>query len=105
MTVVVTVKINDGIVLACDSAATFSNVEGIAVKIYNNANKCFNLVKGLPIGGMVCGAGGIGAASMSTISKDLRSRFSGKGHRTSRLEVAGRLHDGVGGAARARVPF
>ena len=78
MTVVVTVKINDGIVLACDSAATFSNVEGIAVKIYNNANKCFNLVKGLPIGGMVCGAGGIGAASMSTISKDLRSRFSGR---------------------------
>jgi hypothetical protein len=78
MTVVVTVKINDGIVLACDSAATFSNEVGVAVKIYNNANKCFNLVKGLPIGGMVCGAGGIGSASISTISKDLRNRLSGE---------------------------
>ncbi len=77
MTVIVTVKINDGIVLACDSAATFSNENGAPVKIYNNANKAFNLVKGLPIGTLACGAGGIGAASMSTITKDLRRRLSG----------------------------
>jgi hypothetical protein len=37
----------------------------------------FNLVKGLPIGSLTWGAGGIGAASISTISKDLRRRFSG----------------------------
>lgn len=77
MTVVVTVKINDGIVLACDSATTFSNENGIAVKIYNNANKAFNLVKGMPIGTLACGAGGIGSASISTITKDLRRRLSG----------------------------
>jgi hypothetical protein len=77
MTVVVTVKINDGIVLACDSATTFSNDAGVPVKIYNNANKAFNLVKGLPIGTMACGAGGIGAASISTLTKDLRRRLSG----------------------------
>lgn len=77
MTVIVTVKINDGIVLACDSAATFSNDAGVPVKIYNNANKAFNLVKGLPIGTLACGAGGIGAASMSTITKDLRRRLCG----------------------------
>ena len=78
MTIVVTVKINDGIVLASDSATTFSDQQGVAVKIYNNANKVFNLVKGLPIGGLTWGAGGIGATSISTISKDLRRRFAGQ---------------------------
>jgi hypothetical protein len=77
MTIVVTVKINDGIVLASDSATTFHDQQGVPVKIYNSANKVFNLVKGLPIGGLTWGAGGIGAASISTISKDLRRRFSG----------------------------
>jgi hypothetical protein len=78
MTIVVTVKINDGIVLASDSATTFSDDNGNVVKIYNNGNKVFNLVKGLPIGGLTWGAGGIGAASISTITKDLRRRLSGK---------------------------
>ncbi|MFB9262282.1 hypothetical protein ACFFWD_03720 [Bradyrhizobium erythrophlei] len=78
MTVIVTVKINDGIVLACDSATTFSNDAGVPIKIYNSANKAFNLVKGLPIGGLTCGAGGIGSASISTITKDLRRRLSGQ---------------------------
>lgn len=78
MTVIVTVKINDGIVLACDSATTFSNDAGVPIKIYNNANKAFNLIKGLPIGGLTCGAGGIGDASISTITKDLRRRLSGE---------------------------
>jgi hypothetical protein len=78
MTIVVTVKINDGIVLASDSATTFSDQQGNAVKIYNNANKVFNLVKGLPIGSLTWGVGGIGAASISTISKDLRRRLAGE---------------------------
>jgi hypothetical protein len=78
MTIVVTVKINDGIVLASDSATTFSDDKGTPFKIYNNANKVFNLVKGLPIGGLTWGAGGIGAASISTITKDLRRRLAGK---------------------------
>ena len=77
MTIVVTVKINDGIVLAADSATTFSDQQGAVVKIYNNANKAFNLVKGLPIGGLTWGAGGIGFASISTITKDLRRRLTG----------------------------
>jgi hypothetical protein len=77
MTIVVTVKINDGIVLASDSATTFSDQQGTVVKIYNNANKAFNLVKGLSIGGLTWGAGGIGSASISTITKDLRRRLAG----------------------------
>lgn len=70
MTIIVSVKINDGVVMASDSAATFANGQ-----IYHHANKIVNLVKGLPIGAMVTGAGGIGNESIGTILKDLRHRF------------------------------
>lgn len=76
MTIVVTVKVTDGIVLASDSATTFSDSAGTPVKVYNNANKVFNLVKGLPLGAMTYGAGSIGAASIATLSKDLRAHFN-----------------------------
>lgn len=79
MTIVVTVKVTDGLVLAADSAATFylPGAHGsVITKIYNHANKIFNLRKGLSIGAMVYGAGGIGASSVETLSKDLRRRFS-----------------------------
>ena len=75
MTIIVTVKVTDGIVLAADSAASFFGVGESRVKIYNNANKIFNLVRGYPIGAMVYGAGGIGSASVETLSKDLRTLF------------------------------
>jgi hypothetical protein len=75
VTVIVTAKVNDGIVLAADSAASFFDADGHALKIYNNANKIFNLVKVWPIGAMVYGAGGIGAASVETLTKDMRQRF------------------------------
>ncbi len=76
MTIVVTAKVTDGIVLAADSAASFF-AAGTAtpVKIYNHANKIFNLVKVWPIGALVYGAGGIGASSVETLSKDLRRRL------------------------------
>lgn len=89
MTIVVTVKINDGIVLASDSATTFSDDQGNVVKIYNNANKVFNLVKGRPIGGLTWGAGGIGAASISTITKDLRRRLAGQDQIHPEMGIAG----------------
>jgi hypothetical protein len=77
MTIVVTAKVTDGIVLAADSAASFFMPGAAApLKIYNHANKIFNLVKILPVGAMVYGAGGIGAASVETLSKDLRMRMS-----------------------------
>lgn len=72
MTIVVTVRVNDGIVLAADSATSFSDSDGKVVKIYNNANKVFNLVKVWPIGAMTYGSGSIGSASISTLSKDFR---------------------------------
>jgi hypothetical protein len=67
--------VNDGLVLAADSATTFVDSNGNAVKVYNNANKIFNLVKIWPIGAMTYGAGSIGVASIGTLSKDLRQRL------------------------------
>ena len=80
MTIVVTVKVTDGLVLAADSAATFyvPTAGGQVTKIYNHANKVFNLRKVWPVGAMVYGAGGIGASSVETLTKDLRRRFSDK---------------------------
>ena len=73
-------KINDGLVLAADSASTII-AQGPAgqnnvINVYDNANKVFNLKKGLPIGAITWGFGSIGLASISTLMKDLRRRFS-----------------------------
>ena len=76
MTIVVTVQVTDGLVLAADSATSFFDKDGQLAKIYNNANKIFNLVKVWPIGSMTYGAGSIGSASIGTLSKDLREKLS-----------------------------
>jgi hypothetical protein len=81
MTIAIAVQVHDGIVLSSDSASTLSitNAEGKTeiINVYNNANKIFNLRKGLPIGGMTYGLGSFGASSISTLAKDLRRRFTG----------------------------
>jgi hypothetical protein len=78
MSIIVSVKIHDGIVMASDSATTFYTPDGKPGQIYEHANKIVNLVKGLPIGVMTCGAGGIGNASVATLLKDLRQRLAGE---------------------------
>lgn len=81
MTIAVSLKVNDGVVLAADSASSLlvKPVQGPAavVQVFNNANKIFNLRKGLPIGLITWGAGSIGKAAISTLAKDLRVRLSG----------------------------
>ncbi len=72
MTIIVSVKINNGIVIASDSMTSFFRNDEKFVQSYDHENKIFNLYKGLPIGGATCGAGNIGTASISTLSKDLR---------------------------------
>lgn len=73
MTIVVSVRVNDGIVLASDSTTSFVNTAtGSVYKVYNHANKIFNLIKGKHIGAMTFGSGNIGPASISTLSKDFR---------------------------------
>lgn len=79
VTIAISVKVNDGIVLAADSASTLIDKQtGVVRNVYNNANKIFNLRKGLPIGAMTWGSGSIGSAAISTLAKDLRQRFSGE---------------------------
>jgi hypothetical protein len=79
MSIIVSVKINDGIVMAADSTTTFFKETGEAFQSYDHANKIVNLVKGLPIGVMTCGSGGIGNESIETLLKDLRVRLSRDG--------------------------
>ncbi|MBW1723298.1 MAG: hypothetical protein JRJ78_14740 [Deltaproteobacteria bacterium] len=82
MTIAVSVKVHDGLVLAADSASTLiardpkTGRTGVS-KVYNNANKVSNLHRNLPIGIASWGAGSIGNASISTLFKDLRNRFMG----------------------------
>jgi hypothetical protein len=84
LTIAISIKINDGLVLATDSASTLLAVPAAAqdpnpqpqvFNVYNNADKLFNLQKGLPIGAITWGAGSIGQASITTIMKDLRKIF------------------------------
>jgi hypothetical protein len=84
MTIAISIKVNDGIVLASDSATTIIGREpagGTAiVNIYENANKIFNLKKGLPIGAITWGSGSIGPESISTLAKDFRKEVLGEGN-------------------------
>lgn len=80
MTIAISMKVNDGVVLAADSATTIlgrdpQGATGV-INIYDNANKIFNLRKGLPIGAITWGAGSIGHASISTIAKDFRKKLT-----------------------------
>jgi hypothetical protein len=112
VTIAVLVKVNDGFVLATDSATTLSTpgpdgmFEASNIQnIYNNANKLFNLRKGLPIAAMTWGLGNIGPASIATLMKDLRRRFSGldRGHLDWKLDPESYDMDEV--AARVRAFF
>ncbi len=73
LTIIVSVKINDGIVMAADSAGTVASGQ-----IYAHANKITNLCEDLPVGAMSTGAGGIGNESVETMLKDLKRRFDGR---------------------------
>lgn len=79
MTVCVAVKVHDCIVFAADSATSLSATDAsgnqVIINIYENANKVFNLHKGLPICAMTAGIGNFGPSSISTMSKDLRRLF------------------------------
>lgn len=74
VTIALLIKVNDGIVLASDSASTLGGGQSV-LNTYNNANKVFNLHKALPIGAMTWGLGNVGPSSIATISKDMRQRF------------------------------
>ena len=71
VTIAIAIKVNDGTVLATDSTTTLVQ-QGTVINQYNNANKVFSLVKGLPLGATTWGTGNIGGSSISTLMKDFR---------------------------------
>lgn len=83
MTIAISLKVNDGVILAADSASSIVERDTggrLAVtQLYEKANKVFNLRKGLPIGAITWGAGAIGSASIETVVKDLRERLTRAG--------------------------
>ncbi|MBI5461946.1 MAG: hypothetical protein HY941_07150 [Gammaproteobacteria bacterium] len=98
---------NDGLVLASDSATTLRLSNGDA-QVYNNADKIFNLYKGLPIGAATWGLGSIGRSSMATLAKDFRRQVTnGSSHEPNSVagpwgihtegytveEIASKFHD------------
>ncbi len=81
MTIALSLKVNDGVILAADSASTMLalDAEGRPLgveNVYANANKVFNLRKGLPIGAVTWGLGSIGVASVETLMKDFRAMLT-----------------------------
>lgn len=82
MTVAVSLKVHEGLVLAADSASTltasYKDGSSTVINVYDNANKIVNLVKGLPLGVVTWGAGAIGPESITTLYKDLRRMLTGQ---------------------------
>lgn len=80
MTIAISLKVNDGLVLAADSASTLVGLDedgrAHVLNVYKNANKVFNLCKGSPIGVVTWGTGAFGSASIETLVKDFRVRLA-----------------------------
>jgi hypothetical protein len=72
MTIAIVLKIGDGLVFGADSASTLSNGTTF-VNSYFNAEKVFNVVKGLPLGAVTAGLGGLAARSGFTTAGDVLS--------------------------------
>ena len=74
--IAIALKVGDGVVLGADSASTMQAPNGIA-NVYFNAEKIFNVVKGLPVGVVIAGLGGLSGRSIASLARDLRARISG----------------------------
>lgn len=77
MTIAICLKVGDGVVLGTDSASSLIGENDRYFNVYNTAEKTFNLVKGLPIGLMTYGLGGMVGLSIGALARDLRERLSG----------------------------
>jgi hypothetical protein len=77
MTVAVVVKVNDGIVMASDSATTIGTPGPepgslLVQNIYNHGTKIFKLHKKLPLGAITWGLGSMDDSSLKVLAKDFR---------------------------------
>lgn len=76
MTISIGIRVNDGLVIASDSALTLSGADGVR-NVYMNGNKILNIHKGLPMGVAFWGLASIGGHSVAFWLKELRSELEG----------------------------
>ena len=81
MTIAVVLKVGDGVVLGADSASTLMTGPSSVYNVYFNAEKIWNVVKGLPVGVVTYGLGGLAGRSVASLAKDLRASLSEDGTR------------------------
>ena len=97
MTIAVIMRVNDGLVLATDSASTvmLPDAEGneFVYHVYNHADKIFNLKKGKSIACMTWGAGNLSDKSISTIAKDFRNEIMNDINHFSVQEISNKFKD------------
>ena len=96
MSIVVTVKVPEGLVLATDSASTLTIIgggqTGVAM-IYNNANKLMQLAD-YPIGVAVWGAGNMGARTVISFIEEFENKLDPYESAKDNLSV-GRTAEGL----------
>ncbi|MGO7726734.1 hypothetical protein GFM14_02875 [Rhizobium leguminosarum bv. viciae] len=85
MTICIGIKVNECVVFVADSATTLASVDNngapVVTRVYNHADKVFNLYRGLPVTAMTCGLGNFGTESIATIAKSIRRQLmSGETH-------------------------
>lgn len=96
MTISICLKVGDGLVFGADSASSIMSDVGV-FNVYSTAEKIINLRKGLPIGAVTYGLGGLGGRSITSLAKGLRLRLQPGGDwaldvgRYTMQEVAGRV--------------
>lgn len=97
MTIAICLKVGDGVVLGTDSAASLIGENERYFNVYFSAEKTINLVKGMPIGMMTYGLGGLAGLSIGSLARDLRQRLSGedKEHLDWTLDRASYTIEGV----------
>lgn len=79
MTLILAIQVQDGVVLASDSAMAHHG------HVYFNAEKIVPLARGWPVGVAICGDGAIGSSSLGNLMKDFEANLT---HRASGLDRA-----------------
>ena len=74
MTIILSIKVQDGVILASDSAVLHRG------HLYTNADKTIQLVKGLPIGVLISGDGAVGTRALTSVMQDFSIRASLRGN-------------------------
>lgn len=80
LTIAVSLKVNDGVVLATDSAMTVADRDSALIKyVYDNTTKIFSFNDNIPIGLLVYGLGTINHYPMPVVIEDLKRACSESG--------------------------